>query len=246
MLAYRLSPPAVVRGGAPVLVLLHGRGADERDLLGLRPHLPADVTLVCPRAPHPGGAWGYGPGWAWYRFLGSRSPDPESFEHSQAELETFLRELPAVLPAGSTPAPIVLGGFSQGGVMSLAYALRTAAPASAGVRVPAPHVVNLSGFLPELETLAVTPETVASTRFLWGHGTEDRQISLEWAEVGREALRRAGADLEVHDYPSGHTITKEELDDLSRWLDSAGGGVESGDGGGGGGEIEEDDGGGDR
>ncbi|NIQ58758.1 MAG: hypothetical protein GWN71_36930, partial [Gammaproteobacteria bacterium] len=61
-----------------MLVLLHGRGADERDLSGLRAHLPPGLGLVLPRAPFPGAPWGYGPGWACYRFLPDAGGVPET------------------------------------------------------------------------------------------------------------------------------------------------------------------------
>jgi phospholipase/carboxylesterase len=200
----------------PVIVLMHGRGSNEKDLLGLRPYLPAHAHVVCPRAPHPGDPWGYGPGWAWYRFLGNRSPDLESFEESQALLEQFLRELPGKLPG--PVGPMVLGGFSQGGVMSLGYALRIGSGASEGDRVHVPHIVNLSGFLPELPTVQVTSDTIQNLRIFWGHGLGDRQISMDWADVGRKALLASGAELTALDYEAAHTITKEELGDLVDWL----------------------------
>jgi phospholipase/carboxylesterase len=211
------------QGGAsaapPLIILLHGRGSNEKDLLGLRRYLPAHATVVCPRAPHPGDRWGYGPGWAWYRFLGNRSPDLESFEESQALLEQFLRALPGKLPG--PVGPMVLGGFSQGGAMSLGYALRTGAAASDGDRVHIPHIVNLSGFLPELPTVHVAADTVENLRIFWGHGLSDRQISMDWAQVGRETLRGVGAELTAFDYEAAHTITKEELSDLVDWLPGA-------------------------
>lgn len=222
-LHYEIAPPLVAEGPArperscgPLIVLLHGRGSNERDLLGLRPFLPPEATVVCPRAPHAGDRWGYGPGWAWYRFLGNRTPDVESFEESQALLEEFLRDLPALLP--DPVGPLVLGGFSQGGVMSLAYALRGGSSASKGERVHVPHIVNLSGFLPEIPTVDLARARLENVRFFWGHGALDRQIPMEWAEVGRALLRDVAADLEAIDYEAGHTITREELTDLTRWL----------------------------
>jgi phospholipase/carboxylesterase len=207
MLHYAHHVPRDARDGAPLLVLLHGRGSDERDLMGLVPHLPAGLVVVSPRAPFSGIPWGYGPGWAWYRFLGRNRPEPASFEESQRSLGDFLRELPEHLPV--KPGPLVLGGFSQGGTMSLAHALRN--PGTV------PAVLNFSGFLADHPTVSATPETVKGTRVFWGHGTEDPQIPIGLAVEGRAALRAAGADLEAHDYPMGHSIEAEELADAVRW-----------------------------
>jgi phospholipase/carboxylesterase len=194
--------------GVAVIVLMHGRGAAPSDLAPLRSGLPAGAVLVLPRALHPGRPWGYGPGWAWYRYEGGTRPEPASFEASQAELEELLDGLPDVL--GFRPGPVVLGGFSQGGTMALGYALRHPEHA-AGVLV-------FSGFLPEHPEVEVTPETVR-TPVWWGHGTADPAVRHTWAVEGRAALRSAGAELEARDYPIGHAISPEELADAAGWLD---------------------------
>jgi phospholipase/carboxylesterase len=209
-LEYESQIPEGAEDGAPLIVLLHGRGSDRHDLVGLRRGLPAGSILVTPQAPHPGAAWGYGPGWAWYRYLGEDRPEPESFEESQRLLHDFLDQLPSRLPIA--PGPLVLGGFSQGATMSLAHALRRPGEI--------PHVINFAGFLANHPSVSVTPETVAGTRIFWGHGSVDPNIPLTMAEVGRRALRLAGADLETRDYPIGHWIEPEELADATRWIES--------------------------
>lgn len=208
MLRYDQHIPAHVRDGAPLFVLLHGRGSHKGDLMGLQPHLLPEAMVVAPEAPFPGAPWGYGPGWAWYRFMGRNRPEPESFETSQQQLHAFLTELPGKLPV--KPGPLILGGFSQGGTMSLAYALRY--PGAV------PFVVNFSGFLADHPSVLVTPERVKGTRIFWGHGTEDLAIPFALAQEGRELLRQAGADLTARDYPMGHWIDGNELHDVIAWL----------------------------
>jgi phospholipase/carboxylesterase len=190
-------------------VLLHGRGATEQDLLPLARYLPPGSMLVAPRAPFPAAAWGYGPGWAWYRFLGGTRPEPDSFDRSQEALEALLATLPDRLPA--RPGRLLLGGFSQGGTMSLAYAVRH--PGAV------PLVLNLSGFVADHPSVRIGPDTVRGTAFFWGHGSEDGNIPLTVAQAGRAALRAAGANLVAPTYPIGHTITMEELGDVREWLD---------------------------
>jgi phospholipase/carboxylesterase len=197
------------RDGAPVVLLLHGRGADEQDLAGLAAHLPAGAVVVLPRAPFPGAPWGYGPGWAWYRFLGGARPEPESFGASQDALDALVDALPALLPVA--PGPLVLGGFSQGGTMSLAWALRHPGRAAA--------VLNFSGFLPEAPGVAATAASVAGTAIFWGHGADDPAIPHHRAVQGQAVLRAAGAELEACDYPIGHWIDARELADATRWLE---------------------------
>jgi phospholipase/carboxylesterase len=167
--------------------------------------------VITPRAPFPGAPWGYGPGWAWYRFLERDRPEPESLSASLRELDEFLTSLPDHLPI--RPGPLVLGGFSQGGTLSLAYALTHPG------RVPA--VLNFSGFLADHPEVQATPESVRGVRIFWGHGTQDPNIPWELAREGRAVLEAAGADLEARDYAIGHWIDPRELNDAVRWLEEA-------------------------
>lgn len=217
---FELRVPEQAGDGAPLIVLLHGRGSNEQDLLSLVPHLPADAVVATPRAPFSGARWGYGPGWVWYRFLGRNIPEPESFEQSQQALRTFLQAIPERLPI--RPGPLVLGGFSQGGTMSMAYALRHPGEV--------PMVLNFSGFLAQHPTVSATPESVRGTRFFWGHGTEDPNIPFDLAREGRTLLRRADADLEAHDYPIGHWIEPRELADAVEWMERGRGSPAAGSG----------------
>ena len=195
--------------GAPVAVLLHGRGSNGRDLLGLRAGLPENTILVTPQAPHPAAPWGYGPGWAWYRYLGEDRVDTSTLEPSLEALDDVLRTLPARLPV--KPGPVVLGGFSQGGTTSLAFALRHPGRVAG--------VMNLSGFLVD-GALEAAGEGAASLRVFWGHGTADPAIPHEMAVRGRARLVGRGIEVTSHDYPMGHRIVAEELADVSRWMAS--------------------------
>jgi phospholipase/carboxylesterase len=208
VLETRIQTPADAVDGAPVVVLMHGRGADLTDLIPLARRFPPEAALVFPRAPHPGAPWGYGPGWAWYRYEGGDRPETESFRQAQVALEALVAGLPDLL--GFAPGPVVLGGFSQGGTMAIGYALRHPGET--------PVVLNFSGFVPSHPDVAVTPETVADTALWWGHGTEDPAVHFELARRGRSALAAAGANLVARDYPMGHGIAPDELDDAVAWL----------------------------
>lgn len=210
-LLFEQTIPDGVEDGAPLVVLLHGRGSDRFDLAGLAPHIAPGCVVVTPQAPHSGLAWGYGPGWAWYRFLGRNRPEPASFEASQDALAAFLGEIRDALPVRT--GPLVLGGFSQGGVMSMAYALRN--PGAA------PIVMNFSGFLADHPSVRPSPQNVARTRFWWGHGTMDPQIPFELAIEGRGLLTAAGADLTARDYAIGHGIGPDEARDARDWIQAA-------------------------
>ena len=120
---------------AGALVLLHGRGADEYDLHPLLDTLDPERRLlgVTPRGPlslPPGGAH-------WYRLGGIPTPDPATFYPTFEQVGAFLDGLPLPLDR------VVLGGFSQGAVMSYALGLGQGRPRPAAI-------VALSGFVPRV------------------------------------------------------------------------------------------------
>jgi phospholipase/carboxylesterase len=210
VLEHELYVPDDVADGVPVVVLLHGRGATRADLFGLRRHLPKDWAVVAPDAPFPGAPWGYGPGRAWYRYMGRNRPEPESFAESLDRVDSLLESLPGII--GAEPGPIALGGFSQGGTTSVGHALSR--PGRAG------HILNFSGFLADHPDVVPSPDAVSDTRFFWGHGTGDPAIPFDLAIEGRRALAAVGASLEARDYDIGHWIDPEELADAVAWLEA--------------------------
>ncbi|MEX1256706.1 MAG: alpha/beta hydrolase-fold protein [Gemmatimonadota bacterium] len=201
--------PEGARDGSPLVVLLHGRGSDEHDLQGIVSFLPPDAILVTPRAPFPGAPWGYGPGWAWYRYSGGRRVADETLEEGLTALDDFLDTLGANLPV--RPGPKILGGFSQGGTMGLAWALSRPGQLS-GVAV-------LSGFLVESPVVEMGPGSAAGLEVFWGHGRADPNIPFTMAEESRRILGEAGAVLDTVDHPGGHQISPGELRAFRRWLD---------------------------
>jgi phospholipase/carboxylesterase len=209
VLDHEVYVPPGASEGVPVVVLLHGRGAERTDLFTLRRHMPADWAVLAPDAPFPGAPWGYGPGYAWYQFMGGNRPEAGSFQESLEALDRFMDALPELL--GRRPGPVALGGFSQGGTMSVGYAL------SRPGRIP--HVLNFSGFVADHPAVRATAESVSGTRFFWGHGRSDPAIPFELAIEGRRLLAEAGADLESRDYAIGHWIDPVELSDAVQWLE---------------------------
>lgn len=184
-----------------IAVLLHGRGSDKHDLLGLRSLLPADWSLVTPRAPFAGAPWGYGPGYAWYRYVEEDRVVTDTLAESLGLLDEFISGLSKAV--GFEPGRIVIGGFSQGGTMSLAYAITRPGSVAAAL--------NFSGFLAASVDLDETGAAPPITPLFWGHGTGDPAIPISLAERGRSRLRRAGARMVARDYRIGHWIAEEEV-----------------------------------
>jgi phospholipase/carboxylesterase len=171
------------------LVLLHGRGADEHDLHSLLDAFDPGRRLLglTPRGPlslPPGGAH-------WYRLAGIPTPDPETFWPSFEALSALLDGL---------PRPVVLGGFSQGAVMSWALGLGRGPE-----RRPA-AILALSGFMPRVEGLELDLSGLQGFPVAIAHGSLDPVIAVDWSREARQVLEAAGADVLYREAPLPHTI----------------------------------------
>lgn len=178
-------------------MLLHGRGADEHDLHPLLDVLDPDGDLlgITPRAPlalPPGGAH-------WYRLGGIPTPEPASFHDSFAQAASFLDSLPVPLDR------VVLGGFSQGAVMTLALGL------GRGRRRRPAAILALSGFLPRVPGLELDLEELDGYSVTVAHGTLDPVIPVTYGREVAAELRAAGADVLWHEAPVAHAIPPELL-----------------------------------
>jgi phospholipase/carboxylesterase len=185
------------------LVLFHGRGADENDLFPLLDALDPDRRLdgYTPRGPlhlPPGGAH-------WYIVPRVGFPDTETFRATYDEVSAWLDALPY--------ERVVLGGFSQGAVMSYAFGL------GRGRRRPE-AILAFSGFIPQVDGFEVDldpplpPVTIA-------HGSLDPVIPVEFGRAARDVLTAAGADVLYRESPIPHTIDPHTVEDARRRLDEA-------------------------
>ena len=209
MLSFDKHVPRDADDGATVLVLLHGRGSHGGDLQALAPWLPKGWGLLTPQAPHLASPWGYGPGWAWYRYVDGDRLVSDTLDRSLSELDTFLDEIPDLIRL--RPGRLVLGGFSQGGTTSLAYALTRPGRATA--------VLNFSGFLADTELIDPGDLSPDATSVFWAHGTRDGNIPFALAADGRARLTRAGVPLTVRDYEIGHWMVQSEVTDAVTFLE---------------------------
>lgn len=185
------------------LVLLHGRGADERDLFGLFDVLDPGrrrhgITVGAPFALPPGGRH-------WYVVPRVGFPDPPTFAHS-------LRALGELLDARVDWDTTVVGGFSQGAVMSYALALGAGRPVPAGL-------LALSGFVPVVDGWAAELAGRRDLPVLIAHGTQDPVISVDFARRAVTLLEAGGLQPEVHETPMPHTIDPRVVPAVVDWLD---------------------------
>ena len=196
-------------GGEPdgAVVLLHGRGTDEFDLVPLLEALDPEHRLVglTPRAPlslPPGGAH-------WYIVRQVGYPDRETFFESFASLSRWLDLLPEAL--GIPWERIVLGGFSMGAVMSYSSGLGPGRPTPAGI-------MALSGFMPTVEGFELELERARGLPVAIAHGSADEVISVEFGRDARDRLQAAGADVLYRESLVPHTIDPAIIPDLREWL----------------------------
>jgi phospholipase/carboxylesterase len=205
LLAHELRPARDEPEGA--IVLLHGRGANQFDLLPLLDGLDPERRLVgvTPRAPlelSPGG-------YHWYVSGAVGYPDKQTFDAGYATLASWLDALPAAL---GVPWPrTVLGGFSMGAVMSYALGLGRGRPAPAGI-------LALSGFMPTVEGFELGLSDRNGFPVAIGHGTQDPVILVEFARDARRRLEAAGARVLYRESQMFHSIDPVFVHVLQNWL----------------------------
>jgi phospholipase/carboxylesterase len=191
------------------LVLFHGRGADEHDLFPLLDLLDPDRRLLGatargPLSLPPGGAH-------WYVVRRVGFPDRDTFLSTYAQASEWLDDLLA--RHGISPERAVLGGFSQGGVMSYALGLGPDRPRPAGI-------MALSSFLPAVEGFELGDPSGLPVAI--GHGTFDPVIGVEFGRDARDRLTAAGADVTYRESPMPHAIDPGFLRELPDWVSGAG------------------------
>jgi phospholipase/carboxylesterase len=191
-----------------LLVLHHGRGTDEHDLLGLADALdPARMLhIVTPRAPLqlPGA-----PGYHWYVVPRVGYPDPVTFAAAYRTLADFHDEL--WRSTGIKAAQTVLGGFSMGSAMSYALALGADRPPPAGI-------LAFSGFIPNVPGWEPTFGARRDTRAFVAHGRNDPLIPVGLARAAVETLEGGGLAVEYRESDAPHQIDPADIAAASSWL----------------------------
>ena len=197
-------------GPHPTVVALHGWGANALDLLGLAPPLGGGRFLVlCPQGPLEGpigpGMNGYG----WFPITMGAPPDAVAFARAVTALDGFLDAAQQRYPIAADRLSLL--GFSQGGVMAYALALRHGRARLAAVAALstwlAPGLFDRGG----VERLAGLPILVQ-------HGTRDELIGVERGRESVEQLRAAAAEVVYREYEMGHEINAASLRDLAAFL----------------------------
>ena len=195
------------------VIFLHGLGADGHDFEPIVPELGVDdlqLRFIFPHAPERPITINEGePLRAWYDFVPhSEHAGSDDINASALSIKTLLQ---AQIDTGIPPERIMLAGFSQGGVMALEVGLRYEQRIAG--------IIALSTYLHDAATTERerTDANLALPIFM-GHGTADPMIPIMRAATSRENLIRLAYDIEWHDYPMGHQVCIEEIEDIARFI----------------------------
>ena len=186
------------------LVLLHGYGADEHDLLPIAHELDPRLRAVSLQGPISLG----GAARAWFNL--AMGPRGLSFDSEEVREGVSAAALAVEAIARESPRPILLG-FSQGAGMALSVALRRPDLISA--------VLSLSGVLRALDAADLAPAAgLRGFPVFAAHGTQDPVVPIALGRALRDELLRHEMALEWHEYPMGHMVLPEELAAARTWL----------------------------
>ena len=194
--------PPRAPGLSRTLVLLHGYGADENDLLSISHELDPRLGAISLQGPLSLGQGGR----AWFNLSQTREGFSFDLEEVKRASELVLEAVEEI--ARESPKPILLG-FSQGASMALGLAL--AHPELCA------GVFSLSGVPPRTEGLAA-PELLRGLKIFAAHGVNDPLIPIAAARANRDALVALGLAVTWREYPMGHNVSLPELEDARAWL----------------------------
>nr|AHZ45581.1 phospholipase/carboxylesterase [uncultured bacterium] len=198
----------IADGSYPLVVMMHGFGANMYDLANLSPNIdPEGYVYAFPNAPFSLQGTG-GQGFSW--MLGRPGVVEPAGPGATVDemLESFLAEV--MQSTGARPGNIVLGGFSQGAGLALSHGLLRSDSYRA--------LMVLSGFFRSAEEVRPRLPAQRSQPIFLVHGRQDTVIPLEQAHETKRFLEDAGYSVEYHEYDMAHSISGDVIADLVPWL----------------------------
>ncbi len=195
---------------APVIIMLHGYGSDQNDLFSFASELPEEYAIVSAKAPYPmepfGNAW-----YAihWDQVGANKFNDVPQATKSRDLIANFIDQVTTNYPVDVSK--VVLLGFSQGTILSLAVAL------SYPEKVR--YVVGLSGYVSEeLYKEDYSTNDFSNLEIYSSHGTVDQVIPLTWAKKTPGFLDALGIKNQFSEYPVGHGVSPQNFYEFKSWL----------------------------
>jgi phospholipase/carboxylesterase len=207
-LHYIVKEPKIKSTNTPILILLHGKNSDEEDLFSMANSLPGNYRIVSARAPFVFGQNSY----AWYEVdfsTGKPVFDFQQEEKSRQDIIQFIEYLKRKYASDSSE--IYLCGFSQGGIMSYNIAL-TRPDLIQGAAIMSGRLIE------EIKPLIVAKEKLQHLKIFISHGTNDNVLQIDYARKANAYLKTLNLNPIYKEYPEGHSINLDMLNDLSNWL----------------------------
>ncbi len=195
--------------GSPALIMIHGFGANEGDIYELVSYVDKRLVVVAPRGPmkvdeNPRGSW------RWSVPQEDGSPDPVILADSTSKIATLIEQLTDLTGVRVDPTQVYLGGFSQGGLISMEMA--------------ATYPELLAGILPQSSFVSPGAEQKLRGGVFRGkpafvaHGTRDQMLGIEKGRHLKEVLEAGGVDVTFKEYNFGHVTSPESRRDFANWL----------------------------
>ncbi|MEN8187967.1 MAG: alpha/beta fold hydrolase [Bacteroidota bacterium] len=208
-LNYLVRQPKTNIENPPLLVMLHGYGSNEQDLFSFADELPGDFLIISARAPLSLGFESY----AWYTIHFDKGPtkfnDIPQAKESLKLIGDFLEEIKNNYQVSSDK--IFLFGFSQGTILSIAYALNNPDKVK--------HVIALSGYVNgELLHDNINQNDYNDLDFYVSHGAADQVIPVDWARKTPGFLDALKIKNSYQEYPVGHGVAPQNFYDLLKWI----------------------------
>ncbi len=203
-------PKIKVNGKAPLLLLLHGYGSNEQDLFSFAPELPDQYFVISVRAPMPMQPYGN----AWYTIYWDGSNAKRSDDkHAKESRDLVVKFIDEAIQAYDLDASnVTLLGFSQGTIISYAVALTYPEKVK--------NLIALSGYINEEITTPKTDHQVYKDLAVFcSHGSQDQVIPVEAARSVPAYLEKLGISATLREYPVGHGVAPQNLNDLKQWLE---------------------------
>ncbi len=209
---YVIQKSEQIGGKPPVLVIMHGYGADEYDLISIASHLPRRLLVISLQAPIPL-SWG---GYSWYHLsqtaTGLHGDNPSRHESE----ELIVKELAGTIEKnGGDQKNVYLLGFSQGSAMCYSLIGRQNLE---DVGIIIKGIAALSGYIPADVIPFIEKKDLSSIPFFLAHGEHDDLIPREAMQQAERVLTAKNAKVTAKLYEVGHGITDDTISDLNTWF----------------------------
>ncbi len=189
-----------------LVVLIHGYGSNEKDLFSFSNRFP-QTTVVCVRGPITMSTNAY----SWYDIEFKSDGNHRRNLNQALQSESMLLQFISAIENKFKPDKIIVGGFSQGAIMSAQIALIRPETVDG--------IICISGMLlaKETKTNSELTEKYKKVKAFYGHGTQDQVLSIEKGRKCSAELKKSGIEVTTKEYPIKHKISPQELKDIEVW-----------------------------